>query len=124
MKTINYSKNIALAAVAGICVASFAIGAHADESNTAAPVRTVNYSDLNLNTQVGAEALYRRIRIAATQVCGDVDSRQLAQAAAAKACVNQAVTASVRAVNNRFLTRTYDEHFGVVQTNLDIASLR
>ena len=124
MKTINYSKNIALAAVAGLCVTSFAIGAHADESDAAAPARTVRYSDLNLNTQVGAEALYHRIRSAAEQVCGDVGSRQLDQSAAAKACVNQAVANSVRAVNSRLLTTAYNEHFGVVQTTLDIASLR
>jgi UrcA family protein len=124
MKTINYSKNIALAAVAGICVASFAIGAHADESDATVPVRTVRYSDLNLNTQLGAEALYHRIQSAAKQVCGDVGSRQLAEAAAARACVNQAVTASVRAVNNGRLTSTYNEHFGVAQTTLNTASLR
>lgn len=124
MKTFNYSKNIALAAVAGICVASFAIGAHAGEADAAVPARTVHYSDLNLNTQPGAEALYHRIRSAAEQVCGDVGSRQLAESAAAKACVNQAVATSVRAVNSRLLTRIYDEHFGVAQTDVSIASLR
>jgi UrcA family protein len=124
MKTIKYSKNIALAAVAGICVTGFAIGAHANESEWSAPARTVRYSDLNLNTQVGAETLYRRIRSAAEQVCGDVNSRQLAEAAAAKACVNQAVSTSVRAVNNRRLTVAYNERVGVTQTAINIASLR
>jgi UrcA family protein len=122
MKTFNYSKNIALAAVAGICVASFAIGAHAGEADAAVPARTVHYSDLNLNTQAGAEVLYRRIRSAAELVCGDVDSRQMAEAAAARACVSRAVTGSVRAVNSRLLTSTYDKHFGVAQTAVSIAS--
>src|ERR1700761_4345393 len=89
MKTINYSKNLALAAVAAMCVTTFAMGSHAEESNTAATARTVHYSDLNLNTQTGADALYHRIRSAAERVCGDVDSRQLVESAAVKACVNQ-----------------------------------
>ena len=65
MKTINYSKNIALATVAALGVASLAIGAHADESVVPVPARTVRYSDLNLDTQAGAEVLYKRIRDAA-----------------------------------------------------------
>jgi UrcA family protein len=124
MKTISYSKNIALAAVAGICATSFAISAHADESNTPVPARTVHYSDLNLNTQAGVDVLYNRIRSAAKQVCGGVDSRQWAELAAAKTCMNQAVTASVRAVNNQRLTSTYNEHFGVAPAAANVAALR
>jgi UrcA family protein len=123
MKTISYSKNIALVATASISVACFAIGAHADEAD--APLsRTVHYSDLNLNTHAGAEVLYHRIRSAAELVCGDVGSRQLAESTAARACVDRAVTASVRAVNSRLLASTYDEHFGVAQTDVSVASLR
>jgi UrcA family protein len=124
MKTINYSKNIALATVAALGVASLAIGAHADESVVRVPARTVHYSDLNLNTQAGAEVLYRRIRGAAEQVCGDVGSKQLEEAMAARACVDQAVVASIRAVNNLHLTNTYNSHFGLAQTDMSVASVR
>jgi UrcA family protein len=124
MKTINYSKNIAMATVAALGVASLAMGAHADESVAQVPARTVHYSDLNLNTQAGAEMLYGRIRRAAGQVCGDVGSRQLADATAARICVDRAVTASVRAVNNQRLTNTYNAHFGVAQTAMSVASVR
>jgi UrcA family protein len=123
MKTINYSKNFALATVAALGV-SLAIGAHADESVVAVPARTVHYSDLNLNTQAGAVVLYKRIRNAAVQVCGDVDSRRLGEAMAARACVDQAVAAGVRAVNNLRLTNAYNAHFGVAQTTLSVASVR
>jgi UrcA family protein len=124
MKTINYSKNIALAIVAALGVTSLAIGAHADESVVRAPARTVHYSDLNLNTQAGAEVLYKRIRNAAEQVCGDVGSRQLEEAAAARACVEQAVVGSVRAVNNLQLTNTYNSHAGMAQSAMNIAAVR
>ena len=124
MKTINYNKNIALATVAALAVASLAISAHADESGVRVPARTVHYSDLNLNTQAGAERLYRRIRGAAEQVCGDVGSRQLEEAMAARACVEQAVAASVRAVHNPRLTNTYNAHVGGAKTAMTVASVR
>jgi UrcA family protein len=124
MKTIKYSKNIALAAVAGICVTSFAISAHADQSEAPVPTRTVHYADLNLDTQAGAEKLYQRIRSAADQVCGNTDPNRLTESEAAKTCVNKAVTVSVRAVNNPRLTSTYDKHFGVARMSISVASLR
>jgi UrcA family protein len=66
MKTSNYTKQIAMASVAAICVASATMGAHADELD--APTRTVHYADLNLNTPAGVSALYQRIRYAAEEV--------------------------------------------------------
>ncbi|HEY1312475.1 MAG TPA: UrcA family protein [Steroidobacteraceae bacterium] len=124
MKTVNYSKNIALATTAAVCLASLGMTAHADESDFRVPARMVHFSDLNLNTQAGAEVLYKRIRTAAEAVCGDVDSRRLDEAAAAKACVGQAVAASIRAVNSPRLTNTYNVHVGVVPATIRIASLR
>jgi UrcA family protein len=124
MKTINYWKNIGLATVTVLSVASLAISVHADESIAQVPARTVHYSDLNLNTQAGTEVLYKRIRRAAEQVCGDVDSRQLKEAAAARACIEQAVIGSIRAVNNPRLTNTYNAHLGAARTATTVASVR
>jgi UrcA family protein len=124
MKAINYSKNIALATVAALGVASLAIGAHADESVAEVPTRTVHYSDLNIDTQAGAEVLYKRIRGAAEHVCGDVSYSELAKAAAARACIDRAVGASVRAVNNPRLTDVYNAHTGVARIAMSVASVR
>jgi UrcA family protein len=124
MKTNSYSKNIALAAVAGICVATFALGAQAAEVDVPVPTRTVQYADLNLDTQAGVEKLYQRIRGAADQVCGNKDPHQLLASAAVETCVNRAVSVSVRAVNNPRLTSAYDKHFGVARTAISVASLR
>ena len=123
MKTSNYTKQIALAGVAALCVAS-AMGAQAGEASVNAPTLTVRYSDLNLNTQAGASVLYKRIRNAAEQVCGDVNSRRLEVAAAAKACVNHAVYVSVHSVNNVRLTDEYNAHFGVAKESINLASIR
>jgi UrcA family protein len=124
MNTSNYTKQIAMASVAAICVASATMGAHADEASVNAPTRTVHYSDLNLNTPAGISVLYKRIRNAAEQVCGDVTSRRLEEAAAAKACVGQAVSASVHSVNNVKLTNEYNADIRVAQKLINTASIR
>ena len=115
MKTITRNSKNFLAAVAAVCLASAAVVAHADEAANGVPARTVHYSDLDINTPAAA-VLYVRIRNAAQQVCGDVDSRQLAVAAAAKACVGRAVYSSVRTVNSPKLTSVYNSHVGAAQT--------
>lgn len=120
--TSRNTKRITLAAVAALCFSSAAIGAYAGETGNDVPTRKVRYSDLNLGTQTGAIALYNRIRQAAEQVCGDVDSRQLAEAAAAKACINRAISSSVHSVNDARLTSVYDGRIGV-QT-ISVAALR
>jgi UrcA family protein len=124
MKISNYTKQIAMASAAAICVASVTMGAHADEASVTAPAHTVHYSDLNLNTPAGISVLYKRIRNAAEQVCGDVNSRRLGEAAAAKACVDHAVYVSVHSVNNVKLIKEYNTHIGVAQESINVASLR
>jgi UrcA family protein len=116
MKTIaRNNRNFTLAAVAAVCLAAVAVGAHADEAVNGVPARTVHYADLNLSTQTGAAILYNRIRNAAEQICGDVGSRELARAMAAKACVNRAIFASVQSVNNPKLTREHNTRVGAAQ---------
>jgi UrcA family protein len=122
MKTTNYTKQIAMASVAAICVASATMAVHADELN--APTRTVRYADLNLDTPAGISVLYKRIRYAAEEVCGDAKWRGLAEAAAAKACVDHAVYVSVHSLNNVKLTNEYQAHMGVAQESINVASSR
>jgi UrcA family protein len=88
------------------------------------PARTVKYADLNLNSHAGAATLYGRIRHAAEQVCGDTGSRQLEQAAVAKACVDRAIRTSVHAVNRPTLTSEFNARSGMVQKPVNVASAR
>jgi UrcA family protein len=120
MKTSNYTKQIAMASIAAICVASATMGAHADE--TGAPTRTVRYADLDLNTPAGISVLYKRIRYTAEEVCDGAKWRGLAEAAAAKACVDHAVYVSVHSVNNAKLTNEYEAHMGKEQKAINVAS--
>jgi UrcA family protein len=124
MNTSNYIKQMAMAGVAAICLASTTMAAHADDASADAPTRTVHYADLNLNTPAGVSVLYKRIRNAAEQVCGDVNSRQLDLAKAAQACVSHAVYVSVHAVNNVRLTNEYNARMGVTKEAINYASIR
>jgi UrcA family protein len=124
MKTITPNSRNFLAAFAAVCLASVTIVAHADEAANEVPTRTVHYSDLDINSRAGATVLYARIRNAAQQVCGDVDSRQLAVSAAVKACVNRAIYTSVRAVNSPKLTSVYNSQVGTTQQLINLASDR
>jgi len=126
MKTITLrnTKHIALAAAAALCVSSVAVGAYAGEAVNDVPTRTVRYSDLNLGTQAGATALYNRIRHAAEEICGDPSSRQLADAAAAKACVARAISSSVHSVHSARLASVYDEHFDASGKTIGMTAMR
>ena len=121
--TSNNSKQIIWALVGALSLAAAGGVAHADAAFDV-PARTVHYSDLDLNTQAGVAALYNRIRSAAEQVCGNVDSRRLEQVTVAKACVDHAVSASVGSVNNLRLTSEYSVRVGGVTKQISLASIR
>lgn len=107
-KTFGNTRALAVAAVAALCLSSGVV--YAGDATEGIPTRTVRYSDLDLGTQAGVTALYNRIRQAAQEVCGDPISRQLAEAAAAKACMARAISTSVHAVHNARLASVYDSH--------------
>ena len=85
---------------------------------------TVHYSDLNTNTEAGVAALYNRIRHAAEQVCGKVDSRRLDEVATTRACVNKSIASSVSAVGNAQLTTVFMAHINGSSKPVMVASLR
>jgi len=70
------------------------------------PAQVVGFKDLNLKTDAGVQALYKRIHGAADQVCGNVGGRDPEIARAHEACVRQAMADAVTAVNNQMLTKT------------------
>ena len=65
------------------------------------PTQDVSYQDLDLNSNAGVQALYRRINVAADEVCGQASTRELARWQAKRACVERAVSEAVAAVNSR-----------------------
>jgi UrcA family protein len=64
--------------------AIFATPAFAD--STEAPQATVRFGDLDLNSDTGVATLNRRISVAAGEVCGSFNARDLHALALAKKC--------------------------------------
>jgi UrcA family protein len=84
--------------VAVCAVATFTARAHA-VSFEDPPSMKVGYSDLNLTTQRGKDALLRRIQWAADLVCGVPGARAPAQSASYRKCVTSATEGALSQVN-------------------------
>jgi UrcA family protein len=86
------------AMLAAACLFTGSLGvAQAATSMDDVPSVVVNYSDLDLSTSDGVQKLYRRISLAARQVCPFGDSRDLQRVAVTYACRQAAIA---RAVSN------------------------
>ena len=121
--TLSNGKKFVFAAVAAVSLASVAQFAQADSIDGRMAL-TVHYSDLNMNTEAGVATLYNRIRHAAQQVCGEVDSRRLDEAAAAQSCVNHAIAVSVAAVGNTQLDQEFMARVHAAPKLIYVASTR
>ena len=62
---------------------------------SAAPEMTVSYQDLNLANQSDVRVLYRRLKHAANEVCGNVPDAELARHLAFERCYNAALEHAV-----------------------------
>jgi UrcA family protein len=98
---------VAAAMLAALTLAGTASLAHADTpSDTEKQI--VRYGDLNLATQAGLQALFRRIQNAAGEVCGPstvAGSRIISTAW--KDCVSNSVRDAILEVNHPSLTAYY-----------------
>lgn len=94
--------------------AAIAIAALLSGSVLAAdPSKTVSYADLNLNNSAGAEALYKRIKKAAYEVCQiPTGTHQIRIESEFKACKVDAVERAVQQVNLPTLTALHQSKTG------------
>ena len=90
----------------GIC--SSALCSAADSSDV--PQLTVKYADINITSPQGAETLYRRIRLAALQVCetGYHGTRDLMGRERVADCVHKAMRNAVTQVGEPALVSIYN----------------
>jgi UrcA family protein len=80
-------------------------------SPTTAPTVAVRYGDLDLNSHNGVKQLYRRIQIAAIEVCRSTEPfGSLLSSEAHQACLHNAIVGAVRSVNSPLLSQYYGEH--------------
>jgi UrcA family protein len=75
----------------------------------AAPSVTLQYRSADLDTPHGTAILYRRIRSAASSVCGAYDNALSEEKVQWSECVDQAVAQAVASVHSETLT-AYHEH--------------
>jgi|SRR5580698_5123454 UrcA family protein len=81
---------------------------HADSFDQRATV-AVRFGDLNLDTLSGAQALLRRIRIAAGEVCRQYEPHgSLIPSVAHQACIRDAVSGAVHSVDLPLLSAYYN----------------
>lgn len=95
------------------------IGALAGNTFAASPPSdtrsaVVKFADLNLDTPRGVAVLYKRIHIAAEEVCGasSEDKEFLEVAAAVKKCVNDSETRAIGAIPSAALQAYYSKKTG------------
>jgi UrcA family protein len=93
--------------VCAVIVAALAAGAAAADDDTVRKV-TVRYGDLDLSDPRGAAALYRRITMAAEEVCSPFEGRDLAGAFRFRACKQRAIAEAVSRVNRPELSAVYN----------------
>ena len=74
------------------------------------PAVSVKYSQESLATNGGVYDLYRRITIAAKQVCPDVSIRELSALHRVAECREQAVARAIRQIDNSRLAALYATH--------------
>jgi UrcA family protein len=98
---------MAFAAIAACPIAPTHAG-----SNEIQRSETVHYSDLNLNDQAGAVALYRRLRTAAADVCSVPDVDRYGSVPDYYRCFDDAMGDAVASVGQPVLT-TYAQTHGV-----------
>ena len=85
--------------------AGLAVAASASATGIDAPAsQRVSYADLDLRTNAGVDRLYARLRLAAADVCGRADFRDLKAKRAENACVAGAVNTAVLIPKNVGIT--------------------
>jgi UrcA family protein len=72
----------------------------------------VSYQDLNLSNTADVRVLYRRLKHAATNVCGDVPQQELARHQAFERCYRDALSRAVMQVNLPQLQAMYQSETG------------
>jgi UrcA family protein len=100
---------IATALVAMTC-ASLVTTAQASEPGQPLTKR-VAYSDLNLDSEQGANLLYVRLRLAAQEVCRPYEGAELPRHRIWQVCVDRAIAAAVGQINRPMLTAVH--HRGI-----------
>jgi UrcA family protein len=87
--------------------------AQAGEPDNTVAHKVVSFRDLNLNSPEGVEALYKRIRNAAHEVCADPYRYDLSESKL-RPCIDDAMSRAIAQVDRPLLTSLYQSKGGKV----------
>jgi UrcA family protein len=93
-----------LSCLLGTVAASGAMSPSARAQEETPISKLVRFGDLDIGKPAGAQVLYRRIQVAAQQICTLPGSRALEIGAKERACTRTAIDNAVRQVNSEQLT--------------------
>jgi UrcA family protein len=117
MKTMQKISGLAGALVITTGMAAgFASNAEAAGKGIATRSVAVRYGDLDLRHEAGVRALYQRLRMAAKQACGTLDTRHLAAHAAWQDCRNAALADAVERLGNERVAALHRANDGDLKT--------
>ena len=97
------------------CGIALTTAATADQRDGEPLTKTVSYADLNLNAEPGAQTLYGRLRMAATQVCAPFRGNSLRERTNWSECFNVALARSVAQIDAPMLTAYHLSRTGKTQ---------
>jgi len=110
---------VALATLA--CGISLTTAAMAEGRDGESLTKVVSYADLNLNGAAGAQTLYGRLRMAATQVCAPFEGRTLTDKARWRGCFDPAIARSVAEIDAPMLTTYHLSRMGKTEASTRVA---
>jgi len=102
--------NVVTACIIALTLGAPSIAAAEADAGLKGISKKVSYSDLNLDKEEGAAVLYKRLKLAARQVCGVRSlglKGTLHEAAEKKACYVDTLDAAVSQVNNQTVNRLH-----------------
>jgi UrcA family protein len=100
------SRSLVLGSLAALAILS--AGLEVTQAAEEAPTKTVSFSDLDLSHMSGAKALFRRLKLAAEEVCTPLESADHIRAMEYKACVANAESNAVQHINKPLLTQYFE----------------
>jgi len=96
---MNTNFRFALRPLVLLLGAGSVLGATCSSPASAAPEMAVSYQDLNLANAADVHVLYRRLKAAASEVCGNVPAQELQRHLAFERCYNAALESAVTQIN-------------------------
>jgi UrcA family protein len=94
----------ALVAVLATAAVLLCPSAHARPADGEVPAIAVSYADLDLTSDAGVKALYRRLQAAAKQVCGPSTRQNVEREMERRACYRETLSHAVTKVNIEMLS--------------------